>query len=470
MKRLFPILAMALLLVPIAFAASDAFTGALKNAADIVRDFISTGYDSYYQLVDFVLFFILFTVVFMLGLNKVFGEQNRQVKTLAVVLALIVSFALVKSGITLKILAPYARFLLFVVMVLVLYALLLKFGMENHKIMAIIIAVLLTLLAFYVANSLFKEGKPLFEVPDLFGSGDKPAFVGLPAIKGFFVVATSDFADSTGTMVDQAAEEKKISAYAKNCSAKDGTVYARTTASVEWAGVISNQFGTPEEKEAYEKNLALANQRLARIQGIIPAKEEAAEVLDKSIPTYRFYSLTCRDARAAESRLSGGSGSTPSCQELMDFNFEQWFREIGTDIQRYLVGTGNRDVQVLEQKLAKCRIEAGGSTDPNVMRNYYDAMERYHTAIGEKWFEAGEFSRALPRYQSILDNTPIGSDYHRTAIEGWHSLVESHYEKQLADASAIRDPASRARELIRIKKEIKAAIDARDAKRLYPIR
>src|SRR3989344_3451166 len=68
-----------------------------RTGAFNIDNFIRGGWRGYDEVILFVLLFILFTAAFVLALGKAFGETNRQVKVIAVVIALMSALSIVAT-------------------------------------------------------------------------------------------------------------------------------------------------------------------------------------------------------------------------------------------------------------------------------------------------------------------------------------------------------------------------------------
>lgn len=115
-----------------------------------IDNFINGGWRGYEEVILFVLLFILFTAAFVLALTKTFGEANRQVKVIAVVIALMSALSIVATtDFNLDQMSYIALGLGFLILVLLIQGILMKMGIQSKPvafILALLIALLLTFL------------------------------------------------------------------------------------------------------------------------------------------------------------------------------------------------------------------------------------------------------------------------------------------------------------------------------------
>lgn len=167
----------------------------LRGGLNRIEDFFSGGWQNYEKTVVFVIFFFLFFSAYLIGMKKAMGgELTRAHTTFAFTAAFLSSFIIV---ITLRFdwvnLEYVAWFLIAVLILFMIYSLLVKLGLEKHKFLAFILALLLTALLLWLIWYLMSEGRPLEglgKVNDWFkditrrakvgkGPGKKPEGVGV---------------------------------------------------------------------------------------------------------------------------------------------------------------------------------------------------------------------------------------------------------------------------------------------------
>jgi len=135
--------------------------GLPSRTFDMFNNFVTNGYHSYPKAFDFTVFFLLFFAITLIGIRKWMGdkENDRTSIGLALVLGLTFAFAIVfATEFTLLHLAPFAKGFIFLILVLVVYAMLLKVGMENHKVAAFLLACLITFIMFWAFGAFTDEG------------------------------------------------------------------------------------------------------------------------------------------------------------------------------------------------------------------------------------------------------------------------------------------------------------------------
>jgi len=122
-------------------------------------------YEMQRKIVDFILFFIMFFSLSLLGLKKAFKDGGNALNALALSIGALMSLALVAfTKVTLGLLFPFAKNILFFIILLVVYLILAKLLGEKMKILALILAVIITWLAFSYLGE--KEGWLPFKFGD----------------------------------------------------------------------------------------------------------------------------------------------------------------------------------------------------------------------------------------------------------------------------------------------------------------
>jgi hypothetical protein len=108
-------------------------------------------YENQRKIVDFILFFILFFSLSLLGLKQAFKEGGNAANALAFAIGALLSLALVAfTKVTLGVLFPFAKNILFFIVFLLVYLLLLKLIGDKRKILALILAIAITWFAFSI--------------------------------------------------------------------------------------------------------------------------------------------------------------------------------------------------------------------------------------------------------------------------------------------------------------------------------
>jgi len=152
---------------------------AFRKGFDSIEDFFKGGWKDFEKTIAFLLFFFLFFSAYLIGMKKSMGELTRPHMVFAFVAALTSALIIV---ITMKFdwmnLKYVAWGLLFVITLFAIYSLLGKLGMENKKLWAFIIALILTALLFWLIWALMNEGGSLDSIGGWFsGLGKKEAKV-----------------------------------------------------------------------------------------------------------------------------------------------------------------------------------------------------------------------------------------------------------------------------------------------------
>ena len=124
-----------------------------------IQDFMDGKYSQYDKAVSFTLLFFLFTAVFVASLRKAMGkEMGRQAAVIGIIIALISATGLVMgTNLQFKDYMWVFGGLLAIILLFVIYALAIKFGMENNKGWAFFLALILTALLLALALGAFKN-------------------------------------------------------------------------------------------------------------------------------------------------------------------------------------------------------------------------------------------------------------------------------------------------------------------------
>lgn len=164
------IFSIAALLATIAHAAP--FTEAFKGGLMQINDFFSKeNYKTYAKAIDFFIFSLLFTAIYMRGVKFAFKEVKRTEQLIAVLLGLTTAFLLVLGDYSILSLLPFVNWLLFFLLFVLIWWLLKEM---KSKFWRFVLALLLTLLIIFLAQLLF-EG---FTTPSVSGVGTGLSGVG----------------------------------------------------------------------------------------------------------------------------------------------------------------------------------------------------------------------------------------------------------------------------------------------------
>jgi len=161
------VLAFALLLLPAVSALNNPLTGAAITFSGIGTS-ISSTLNSYASsdapgFIDFLIFSVIFFALCWVGFSNVFKDAQNANIALSVALGFALSIALVYGGkFTIKKLLPFAGVILFLVAVVLIYALLKKFVFTGtgvaSTIFAVVVALLISLALLFLAWSMICSG------------------------------------------------------------------------------------------------------------------------------------------------------------------------------------------------------------------------------------------------------------------------------------------------------------------------
>ena len=151
-----------LVLTPIVAAQfTDVVSRPFSVGARNFNSFFQGGWRSYDEFILFGLLFLLLFVAFHISLGKAMGGANRQTATLAFIIAFGSALSIVAgTDFGIDQFAYVAIGLAFLVLTILIQALLIKAGMENHKVAAFILALLIALFLTFFLGKLLSEGTP----------------------------------------------------------------------------------------------------------------------------------------------------------------------------------------------------------------------------------------------------------------------------------------------------------------------
>ena len=148
--------AIILFAVMLIFAASSyaALTDSFSNGLITVNNFFASNeYQNYAQIIDFVVFSLLFISAYMIGARYGLKQIGKPEQVFVVVAGILSSFLLVSAGFSLAILVPYIQWLLYFLLFTAIW-LLLK-GIKS-KFLRFLIALLLAALIVALLSSSFE--------------------------------------------------------------------------------------------------------------------------------------------------------------------------------------------------------------------------------------------------------------------------------------------------------------------------
>ena len=167
MKKAMNLILLVILLVSAFSASADA--AIFENIFDSIEDFLDDGWKDSQKIVTFVVLFFLFFSAYLIGMKKAFKEVTRAHIVFAFTAAFLSAFIITTTiEIDAEILKWIGIALLAIILLFGIFVALIKMGMENHKIWAFIIALLLTALIIGLIL-LFVLGDGLDTLKDFFG-------------------------------------------------------------------------------------------------------------------------------------------------------------------------------------------------------------------------------------------------------------------------------------------------------------
>ncbi|MBI2655223.1 hypothetical protein HYX06_02250 [Candidatus Woesearchaeota archaeon] len=136
-------------------AYGSAFSDSVSNGFMAINDFFeSNQYEAYASIMDFMFFSLLFISVYLIGVRYGLRQAAKPEKAIAILLGILTAFLLVSSGFSIGKLVPYAGWLMFFLLFLVVW-LALK-GVKN-KFYRLVLALLVVLLIVALMNGYFED-------------------------------------------------------------------------------------------------------------------------------------------------------------------------------------------------------------------------------------------------------------------------------------------------------------------------
>ena len=133
----------------------------ISDALMKINNFLSSGqYEAYSQIIDFLFFTLLFISIYMIGVRYAFREVTKPEKTIAVVLGILTSLLLVLGGFSIISLLPYAQWIWYLLLFMVIWFLLK--GIKSIGV-RFVIALLITLFIIALLSGYFED----VELPEL---------------------------------------------------------------------------------------------------------------------------------------------------------------------------------------------------------------------------------------------------------------------------------------------------------------
>lgn len=160
LKTVFMVGAVLVFMSLLAVDVSAGLANSLENILYDLNSFFSNNqYQSYAKIIDFAIFFIMFTAACYMGLHKWAGDKTPHgaVVGVAVSLGLAMAIPLVLyTNVSVALLFPFAKAFLFMIIVWLIWNVLVKAGMSKWR--AFLLALLLTFLMFLLAGYLLSDG------------------------------------------------------------------------------------------------------------------------------------------------------------------------------------------------------------------------------------------------------------------------------------------------------------------------
>ena len=129
---------------------TDAFKGALIIISNF---FLGRQYEPYSTAIDFFIFSILFVALYMRGGKFLFKEIGKPERVIIILLGIVTAFLLVIAGFSIILLAPFANWILILLLFGSIFWLLSKTKM--HKLLVFILAILLTLAVIALLQGMY---------------------------------------------------------------------------------------------------------------------------------------------------------------------------------------------------------------------------------------------------------------------------------------------------------------------------
>jgi len=440
-----------LLGLPLAFAQSSlsrlgsSMSNLPGRTLEWFNTFVTSGYQSYPKAIDFTVFFFLFFAATLIGLRKWMGEKEnaRTTTGLALVLSLAFSFALVfATKFTLLKLAPFAKGFIFLILVLLVYAMLLKAGMEKHKIAAFLLALLFTFLMFWLFGALTDDqfGSLSFsqQIGSLFageggsssgGSGGDNGGTG-GALAGSYETCKTTLTDAFPKDAESLSRTGEFDQFLSLCTGQvRGTTYASKE---EDEGIASKRAsGLMSHINSMGKTGSILGGGSTWQFAADPGKEAPASEREKAYSKNRAVMAECRCKKTGE----GGSNiidnlQATTCKELLDKNILNQLYDAIKGVEGTVEGTKKIEDEetLLRNTLAQCEKEYKKLGTGSAKERYFDAVEKVMGAIGRTQFRNSDYDKARDSFQYIADRTGRTNK----ALQEYYNMLLERYTEDLA--------------------------------------
>ncbi len=397
---------------------------------------------------DFVLFFILFTVVFLIGLRIAFAEHKevgRQLTVFALTAGLMSSIALVYGlGMSIIRLRFLALGLLYFILVILVYALLLRVGLENHKIIAFILAVIITLLFFLLGAAMLGDGLDL----GFFRGGgrgdislDGPA-AGRDAGEGWF-------SRTFGGIFRGKDAGKEPEAELDTCSFSEEQAFEQSEKNTLIAlkpdvqGKLEAFLGKCQNdvviKAYHPQEMGIASLRASAVKTIINEKKPGMRISTEQEVREGSNGLdvtcSCWKSREEDSEL------LPTCKSASEFNFPEAFRDAKKSAQRLVdpekVTPEIRQARGLMEQCEDEYQEKKGSDEEGQYHEYYSEKVRiFYTMLGRQWWENEHYTTAAGEFRTAYGKEPAITERAQGELgKTWYQWLNSLYETWLGQLS-----------------------------------
>ena len=149
-----PILILALILLLSTISYAKPFTDAFKDSLIKFNDFFEKEeYIAYSKTIDFFVFTILFTSIYLIGVKYAFREVNKPEKAIAVMLGLMSAFLMISQDYSIIKLLPFVNWFLYLLLFILIWWLLK--GMKS-KFWRFVLALLIILIIVVLVEGLFE--------------------------------------------------------------------------------------------------------------------------------------------------------------------------------------------------------------------------------------------------------------------------------------------------------------------------
>ena len=385
----------------------------LLSPLDSMNYFLSD-ITSYAKVIDFFVFFVIFTTITLIGLKAMFKDKStqRQITALAVTIGIMSSLALMFGGtflgyeVSVFSLFPYALgFLIFTVIFFPIFLIFHFLMSKKHPVWAFFIALLITLLLYFLLIRPLRLGGLDFGGSRAGGTNPNPINIG-----NIFSRKGGNGTTKNGLGNQIKSIEKEIQTANKLIS--DGEK-------------LFNEGKKDEAKkkgESASSHLESAKTKLNSIDktGLKDSEANSINKLNDKITDLFTHTIS----------LGAKPEVKSPCDEINAFTEEKFFSKIWDKDTNVYKEKGKEEIDRLNKLYTECKTLKDDKKIPE--ETFYTIAMNYHSALAKAWFKADKFDNALEQLK-IVNTATGGTDINVENSMKRDEILRIWYEELIAD-------------------------------------